>query len=44
MKVLQVNCVHNIGSTGKIVYEIHKALMANGMESIICYGRGEKVN
>lgn len=43
MKVLQVNCVHNVGSTGKIVYEIHKALKVRGANSIICYGRGKKV-
>ena len=43
MKVLQINCVHNVGSTGKIVYEIHKALQSRDMETIICYGRGKKV-
>ena len=44
MKVLQVNCVYNKGSTGKIMYDIHKELLANGIESVICYGRGEKTS
>jgi len=43
MKVLQLNCVYPVGSTGKLVYEIHNALQSNGIESIVCYGRGEKV-
>lgn len=43
MKVLQVNCVYNKGSTGKIMQEIHKGLINAGFESIICYGRGNKV-
>ncbi len=40
MKILQVNCVHKKGSTGKITYDIHTALKEKGIESIICYGRG----
>lgn len=44
MKILQVNCVYNNGSTGKIVYDIHKGIQENGMESIVCYGRGRRVN
>lgn len=43
MKVLQVNCVYNKGSTGKIIYDLHKGLLSNGEESIVCYGRGEVV-
>jgi len=43
MKVLQVNCVYNTGSTGKITADLHKALLKNGIESIVCYGRGKKV-
>ena len=43
MKVLQVNCVYNNGSTGKITADLHKALMDRGIESIVCYGRGAKV-
>lgn len=42
MKVLQINVVYNTGSTGKIMYDIHKELLADGVESVICYGRGEK--
>lgn len=44
MKILQVNCVYKNGSTGKIVYDIHKGLLEKGYDSIVCYGRGKKVN
>ena len=44
MKVLQVNCVYGKGSTGKITADLHKALLEQGVESVVCYGRGEKVN
>ena len=43
MKVLQVNCVYGVGSTGKIVAEIHTDLIKHEIESIVCYGRGEKI-
>ncbi len=43
MKVLQVNCVYNTGSTGKIVHDIHTELKNNGHDSVVCYGRGIKV-
>lgn len=43
MKVLQVNCVYQKGSTGKIVLDIHKCLMKQGIESIVCYGRGSLI-
>ena len=42
MKILQVNCVYKRGSTGKIVYDIHNVLKELGIESIVCYGRGQK--
>ena len=42
MKVLQVNCVYKTGSTGKITYDIHTELQKQGIESIVCYGRGTK--
>lgn len=42
MKIIQVNCVYNTGSTGKIVYDIHTELKNRGIESIVCYGRGQK--
>jgi putative colanic acid biosynthesis glycosyltransferase len=44
MKILQVNCVYKKGSTGKIVYDIHKVLQEKNIESIVCYGRGQKPN
>ena len=44
MKVLQVNCVYQKGSTGKIVYDIHRVLQDEKIESVICYGRGEKID
>lgn len=43
MKVLQVNCVYRKGSTGKIVYDVHTELQKQGIESIVCYGRGAKI-
>lgn len=43
MKVLQINCVYGKGSTGKITQDIHRELQARGIESVVCYGRGEKV-
>ena len=44
MKVLQANCVYKKGSTGKITYDIHSELLKQGIESVVCYGRGEKIN
>ncbi len=44
MKVLQVNCVYKKGSTGKIVYDVHTELQKQNIESVVCYGRGEKIN
>ena len=42
MKLLQINCVYKKGSTGKLVYEIHRAMLNDGYDSVVCYGRGEK--
>ena len=42
MKIMQINCVYNKGSTGKIMGDIHSVLLENGIEGVICYGRGEK--
>lgn len=39
MKILQINCVYDRGSTGKIVKDIHQQLFAEGHESVVCYGR-----
>lgn len=44
MKVLQVNCVYQRGSTGKIVYDLHTELKKHHIESVVCYGRGEKTD
>lgn len=43
MKVMQINCVYKKGSTGKIVYDIHTELKRQGIDSVVCYGRGVKV-
>lgn len=40
MKVLQINNHYKHGSTGKIVWDLHKDLMEHGIESFVCYGRG----
>lgn len=44
MKVLQVNVVWRKGSTGKITADIHGELLRQGVESVVCYGRGESVS
>lgn len=43
MKILQINNFYNVGSTGKITADIHHVLSDSGVESIVCYGRGEKI-
>lgn len=43
MKILQVNSVYRKGSTGKIVYDVHCELQRQGVESVVCYGRGTKI-
>jgi len=40
MKVVQINCVYNYGSTGRIVKSLHDALLGEGHESLVLYGRG----
>ena len=44
MKIMQINCVYKNGSTGKIVYDVHTGLKNNGIDSVVCYGNGPKVN
>lgn len=44
MKILQVNNVYNRGSTGKITADLHRTLKQRGIESVVCYGRGEDCN
>ncbi|MCM3693199.1 glycosyltransferase [Neobacillus niacini] len=41
MKVLQINTVSGIGSTGRIAADIHSILLEKGHESFIAYGRGK---
>ncbi len=43
MRILQINCVYKKGSTGKIVHDIHTQLLAQGHESVVCYGRGDVI-
>lgn len=44
MKVLQINSVCGVGSTGRIATDIHHALIEQGHESFIAFGRGEAKN
>lgn len=45
MKILQINCVYAIGSTGKIVEDISAYCMENGDVVLTLYGRlGERLN
>lgn len=39
MRVLQVNSVFGVGSTGRIVRDIHGSLLDSGHESFVAYGR-----
>lgn len=43
MKILQINCVYNTGSTGKITADLHRSLQEQGVKSVVCYGRGKRV-
>ena len=44
MKVLQINSVCGIGSTGRIATDIHNSLIEHGHDSYIAYGRGRPIN
>ncbi|MHB1461985.1 MAG: glycosyltransferase [Armatimonadota bacterium] len=44
MKILQINVVYPTGSTGKIVKDIHMQLIADGYDSVVCYGRGPRIS
>lgn len=44
MKVLQINSVCGIGSTGRIATDIHNILIEQGHESYIAYGRDLQKN
>jgi glycosyltransferase involved in cell wall biosynthesis len=41
MKIMQINCVYNRGSTGKILHDLHEGLLEHGIDSVVCYGRGQ---
>lgn len=43
MKIMQINCVYQKGSTGKLVQELSDRLKRDRYMSIICYGRGKRV-
>lgn len=42
MKILQINNVYGVGSTGKITQDIHNELNLADEQSVVCYGRGKK--
>ena len=44
LKVLQINNVYRAGSTGKLTELLHDALINDGFDSIVLYGRGFTVN
>lgn len=44
MKILIVNIFAQYGSTGRLVWSIHQYLLKNGCHSLICYGRGERLD
>ena len=44
MKILQINCVYDYGSTGKLTRCIHEGLVERGIESVVLYGRRDKKN
>jgi len=44
LRVLQINSVCGVGSTGRIATDIHKMLVEQGHESYIAYGRGVPYN
>ena len=41
MKVLQINSVCGVGSTGRITTDLYKVLQEKGYECVIAYGRGK---
>lgn len=41
MKILQINSVCGVGSTGRIASDLHNLLIEQGMESYVAYGRKE---
>lgn len=43
MKILQINSVYKKGSTGKITYDLHEGFLKKNIDSLVIYGRGEKI-
>lgn len=43
MRVLYIDVNCKYSSTGDIVYNLHSSCLRNGIESAICYGRGQKI-
>lgn len=39
IKVLHINRAYKLGSTGKILFDIHSQLINDGIDSVVCYGR-----
>ena len=44
MKILQINTWYNVGSTGKLVFDLHNNYQDYGFESYVLYGRGKVIN
>lgn len=45
MKICQINCIYGIGSTGKIVRDLHLALLKDGYDSlVICPEQNQYTN
>lgn len=44
MKILQVNSVYPLWSTGKITEDIHTQLLKAGYASVVCYGLGKRLS
>ena len=44
MKVLQINSVCGVGSTGRITTDLYKVMKENGIESKIAFGIGNAEN
>ncbi|MBE6034887.1 glycosyltransferase [Aminipila sp.] len=42
MKILQINSVYGVGSTGRIVQDIETKITEHEYTSFVCYGRGDK--
>lgn len=44
MRVFQINTVYKTGSTGRIAESLQRGLRDRGHDSIVAYGRGNKIN